>query len=322
MYLAIFAILLLTSCSKNQPVSSDPVEVENVAGTYNRTLITSDGKDREFIVYVPESAIGNKNVPVLFFIHGTGSTGQIFHNNPDLWVPKAKMEGFITVHPTALVHCYFDNGLEKTTTKWSHGDLGMTNTSMGGLPLCSDEELANDLDFFDMMIDVLKTDYSIDEKRIYVTGNSNGAGMGLRLAAERSDVFAAVAVNAGLQSLFLDQSITSRPMSIMITVGTNDNLFAEAIGSSVPVPIHESLIHYISNFVQPVLNVHALGYTSDYEYSEVLYGNKNTGEFLFNTSTINYNNSLRFIVIDGFGHDYNPALVNVFWDFFITQTLP
>ena len=39
----------------------------------------------------------------------------------------------------------------------------MTNTSMGGLPLCSDEELANDLDFFDMMIDVLKTDYSIDE---------------------------------------------------------------------------------------------------------------------------------------------------------------
>ena len=91
MYLAIFAILLLTSCSKNQPVSSDPVEVENV-GTYNRILITSDGKDREFIVYVPESAM----LKCIIFHYGTGSTGQIFHNNPDLWVPKAKMEGFIS----------------------------------------------------------------------------------------------------------------------------------------------------------------------------------------------------------------------------------
>ena len=158
MYLAIFAILLLTACSKDQPVSPDLVQVENVAGTYYRTLITSDGKDREFIVYVPESAVGNKNIPVVIMIHGTGSTGQIFHDDPDLWVPKAKMEGFITVHPTALVHCHFDNGLEKTTTKWSHGDLGENNTDMGGLPLCSGEELANDLEFFDMMIDVLKTD--------------------------------------------------------------------------------------------------------------------------------------------------------------------
>lgn len=322
MYLAIFAILLLTACSKDQPVSPDLVQVENVAGTYYRTLITSDGKDREFIVYVPESAVGNKNIPVVIMIHGTGSTGQIFHDDPDLWVPKAKMEGFITVHPTALVHCHFDNGLGKTTTKWSHGDLGENNTDMGGLPLCSGEELANDLEFFDMMIDVLKTDYSIDEKRIYVTGNSNGAGMGLRLAAERSDVFAAVAVNAGFQSLFLDQSITPRPMSIMITVGTNDNLFAEAIGESVPVSIHESLIQNISNFVQPILNIHALGDTSNYIYTEAFYEKRNTGKFLFNTSIINHNNSLRFIVIDGFGHNYNPALVNVFWDFFITQTLP
>ena len=67
----------------------------------------------------------------------------------------------------------------------------------------------------------------------------------------------------------------------MSSVGTNDNLFAEAIGSSVPVPIHESLIHYISNFVQPVLNVHALGYTS-LCVLRIIYGNKNTGEFLFN----------------------------------------
>lgn len=321
-YLMIIAVLFLTACNKDEEGSPNPAIVENIAGTYYKTLKTSDGKDREFIIYVPESAVGNQNVPVVFFIHGTGSTGQLFYDNPDLWVPKADIEGFIAVYPTALVHCHFDNGLEKTTTKWAHGDLGENNTSLGGLPLCSNEGLAKDLEFFDMIIDLLNTDYSIDEKRIYVTGNSNGAGMGLRLAAERSDVFAAVAVNAGFQSLFIDRSITSRPMSIIITVGTNDNLFAEAIGDSVPVPINETLIHDISNFAQPVLDVHALGNTSNYTYTEALYGNKNTGEFLFDDNSImNNNNSLRFIVIEGFGHDYNPALVDVFWDFFKTQSL-
>lgn len=315
-YFTIIAVLFFNACNED-----DSSMAENIAGTYHITLKTSDGKDREFIIYIPKSAVGNQNVPVVFFIHGTGSTGQIFYDKPDLWLPKADIEGFITVYPTALVHCHFDNGLEKTATKWAHGDLGENNTSLGGLPLCPNQELAKDLEFFDMIIDLLNTDYSIDEKRIYVTGNSNGAGMGLRLAAERSDVFAAVAVNAGFQSLFIDRSITSRPMSIIITVGTNDNLFAEAIGDSVPVPINETLINDISNFAQPVLDVHALGNTSNYTYTDTLYGNRNTGEFLFDNSVMNNNNSLRFIVIEEFGHDYNPVLVDVFWDFFITQSL-
>lgn len=315
----IFAFLIL-GCNKDTPEPLVPVE--NVAGTYYRTLMTSDGEEREFIVYVPGSAVGTQNVPVVVFIHGTGSTGEIFHDNPDLWIPKADAEGFIAVHPTALVHCHFDNGLEKTTTKWAHGDLGETNTLLGALPLCTNERLANDIEFFDRMLDVLKADYLIDEKRIYVSGNSNGAGMGLRLAAERSDVFAAVAVNAGLQSQFLDRSITTRPMSILVTVGTNDHLFAQGIGASTPVPINESLINSVSAFLQPVLDVHALGNTSQYEYSEVSLGNRLTGRFLFNNSTQGNNNSFRFIVIEGIGHSYNPDLIDAYWDFLKEESLP
>jgi polyhydroxybutyrate depolymerase len=313
----VFSVL---GCNKDNPEPSTPLE--NIAGTYYRTLMTSDGEEREFIVYVPESAVGTQNVPVVVFVHGTGSTGETFHDNPNLWIPKADEEGFITVHPTALIHCHFDNGIEKTTTKWAHGDLGETNTQLGALPLCTNERLANDLEFFDRMLDVLKADYLIDEKRIYISGNSNGAGMGLRLAAERSDVFAAVAVNAGLQSQFLDRSITTRPMSIVVTVGTNDHLFAQGIGTTIPVTINESLINSVSAFLQPVLDVHALGETSQYVYSEVYLGNRMTGRFLFNNSTQGNNNSFRFIVIEGFGHSYNPDLIDGYWDFLKEQSLP
>ena len=302
--------------------ASDTVDVtvENNTGTYYRTLTTTDGEVREFIVYVPESASVLQNVPVVFVIHGTGSNGQEFYDHPEKWTPKANAEGFIAVYPTALVHCHFEDGQEVSKTKWASGNLGESNTEMGGLPLCANETLANDMEFFDEMVAILKADYLIDERRIYVTGNSNGAGMGLRLAAERSDIFAAVAVNAGTQSPFLDNSTTKRPMSMMITVGTNDNRFAEAVGSSVPVPIAESLINPISNIIQPALDVHAL-YTS-HEYSESSIENAMTGEFLFSSSTMGNNNSIRFVIIEELPHSYSRKLVDPHWDFLKEQSLP
>lgn len=309
-------LLMILGCSK----LLDTTLVENIVGTYYRTLTTTDGQVREFIVYVPESASGLQNVPLVFVIHGAGSTGQVFYDDPQKWTPKSDTEGFIAVYPTALVHCYLDGGQERTKTKWASGNLGESNIQLGGIPLCANERLAEDMEFFDRMIEILKSDYSIDERRIYVTGNSNGAGMGLRLAAERSDVFASVAVNAGSQSTFLDNYTTTRPMSMMVTVGTNDNIFAELIGSSTPVPINESLINQISNLIQPMLYVHALD--TLYEYSESSIENAMTGEFLFSNSTIENDNSIKFVVIEEFPHSYSRKLVDPHWDFLKEQSLP
>ena len=302
--------------------ASDTVDVtvENNTGTYYRTLTTTDGEVREFIVYVPESASVLQNVPVVFVIHGTGSNGQEFYDHPEKWTPKADAEGFIAVYPTALVHCHFVDGQEMSKTKWASGNLGESDTQLGGLPLCTNERLAKDMEFFDEMVDILRTDYSINDRRIYVTGNSNGAGMGLRLAAERSDIFAAVAVNAGSQSPFLDNVTATRPMSIMVTVGTNDNQFAQAINASVPIPIEESLINSIENIIQPALDVHALD--TLYEYSESSIGDAMTGEFLFSISTMGNNNSLRFMIIEGFPHSYSRKLVAPHWGFLKEQSLP
>jgi hypothetical protein len=47
-----------------------------------------------------------------------------------------------------------------------------------------------------------------------------------------------------------------------------------------------------------------------------------TGRFLFNNSTQGNNNSFRFIVIEGFGHSYNPDLIDGYWDFLKEQSLP
>lgn len=299
-------------------VDPTPDPDSNQSNSEYRKLVTSEGEERKFIVTVPDSVNESHSVPVVIVLHGTSSTGQIFHDKPDLWVPKAEQEGFIVVHPTALVHCHIENGIEKTVTKWSFGDLGQNDTEMGGLPLCEGQTLANDLEFFDMMVDILKTEYPVDEKRIYVTGNSNGAGMGLRLAAERSDVFAAVAINAGAQSLFIEKPEGSRPISILYTVGAKDHLLAE-MGFSIPLVINESLINELSPLIQPLLTLHSLGNASDYIYTETTYQSRLNGQYLFENNS--NGNSLRFTVIEGLGHPYSTDLVPAFWDYFETHSL-
>ncbi len=232
--------------------------MENVAGTYNHT-IEVDGVSREYIVYVPTSAEGLAEVPLLFMIHGTNQTGLV-HYNTNLWNAKADQEGFIVVYPTALIYCHFDEGLERTTTKWVAGDLGETDVNMGALPLCSGEVLKGDMQFFDGMITEIQSEYAVNPKRIYATGFSNGAQMTSRLAAERSDVFAAVAVHAGNLSNFIPANLSTRPMSMVVTVGANDTLFTNATGISAPAPIDQSLMSNpgVAALIQRFLDINGL----------------------------------------------------------------
>src|SRR6476620_8494352 len=53
-----------------------------------------------------------------------------------------------------------------------------------------------DLKFFDAVLESLRKDYKVDERRIYCTGHSNGGAFTYQLWAERGDVFAAVAPSA------------------------------------------------------------------------------------------------------------------------------
>ena len=315
----IWAISLATFACKDD--SPSPLQVtENIAGTYNKTLKTSDNSDREYIVYVPESATGSTPVPVLFVIHGTNQTGRVFYNNTSLWNPKADQEGFIIVYPTALVHCHFDNGEQRSVTKWAAGDLGQTDVSNGALPLCSDEPLADDILFFDELFATIKNDFVVDENRLYASGFSNGAQMTARLATQRSEVFAAVTVHAGNLSRFITPNLAEKTMSIMVTVGNIDGYLLRFAGVSGSVPIAESSIEIpgIVGLLQPFLDI--TGLENTYTYNSTQYVGKNIASFLFRTSKVGANNRFQFILIEDLGHSYTSILIDPFWDFLKDKT--
>ncbi len=314
--------LLFISAGCDDENLPEPSKTENIAGTYFRTITVSDGQERSFIVYIPPTAAGHQEVPVLIVIHGTNQNGQIFYDNPNLWNPKADQEGFIVVYPTALTYCHFDNGVQRTTTKWAAGDLGQTDVSLGALPLCTGEILRDDMLFFDELIQTIKKDYLVNEQRFYLTGFSNGAQMAARLAAQRSEVFAAVTVHAGNLSSFIPAVLSSRPMSLMVTVGAADPLFLQSIGANSPVAVDANALSNagVAQLLEPFLKISGLDF--QHTYSSTQYFGKDIGTFTFQTSNVGLDNYVRFVLIEDLEHSYTGILINPFWDFLKNKSLP
>ncbi len=66
-----------------------------------------------------------------------------------------------------------------------------------------------DLAFFDVMLKTFRSDSSIDMRRVYSTGHSNGGRMTYLLWSERGDAFAAVAPSASPAVLMFITMFTS-----------------------------------------------------------------------------------------------------------------
>jgi polyhydroxybutyrate depolymerase len=133
-----------------------------------------DGVTREALVYVPAEATTTPT-PVVFAFHGHGGT---------MKNAAAKFR-FQKLWPEAIA--VYMQGLP------TPGALTDTEGKRPGWQKFFGDQGDRDLKFFDAVLATLRTDYKIDEKRIYATGHSNGGGFTYLLWAARGDVFAAVA---------------------------------------------------------------------------------------------------------------------------------
>ena len=81
--LVLVSIFILASLSGCLSDKTSPVD-ENQSNSEYRKLVTSEGEERKFIVTVPDSVNESTSVPVVIVLHGTRSTGIVFHDKPDL----------------------------------------------------------------------------------------------------------------------------------------------------------------------------------------------------------------------------------------------
>ncbi len=177
--------------------------------------INVDGRVRTYLLHVPPNYDAGKPAPLVLVLHGATQSPENIEGMSGMSL-MADQQGFIAVYPSGT-------GRLSNVPTWNSGNCcGYAR-----------ENNVNDVAFIAALIDTLERSYSIDRKRIFVTGISNGAMMSFRLGCELSGTIAAIAPVEGAQNL---PCHPSSPVSVLVFHGTADRL-VPFDGGSTPFQI-------------------------------------------------------------------------------------
>lgn len=161
--------------------------------------LTSLGKKREYLLYVPKSYDRTKPTPLVITLHTSmswDSSAMIISQ----WNQVADKNGFIVAYPEGT-------------------GFGPKSWEMAG---AETPTRMPDVIFIAELIDKLETSYNIDKTRIYANGMSNGGGMAFVLSCTLSDQIAAVGlISAGLDPGW-NWCTDHKPMPVIAFHGTAD----------------------------------------------------------------------------------------------------
>jgi polyhydroxybutyrate depolymerase len=159
-----------------------------------------DQLDRRYIVWLPVSSRGKGPFPVVLAFHGGYGMAEGLEERAALHTaPEA--DGYVIVYP---------EGYQRS---WNAG-------------ACCGPAMRNNIDevkFVHAILDDLESLVSIDRRRIYATGFSNGAMLCYFLACTMSDEIAAIAPVAGaMQRPLSDEWRPNRPVPVFHLHGISD----------------------------------------------------------------------------------------------------
>jgi polyhydroxybutyrate depolymerase len=178
----------------------------NLPGEFIETTlpVTTDTKhQRHFSWYKPSTL--SPNAPLVFVLHGSNSTSdQVRASSANEFDLLAEKYGFIVVYP---------QGYEN---HW--------NDCRKSADYAANTENIDDVSFIREMIKYFKEQQQINDRKVFVTGHSNGGHMAYKLALEAPELFAAFApISANLPvDNNLDCVKAGHAVSIAIFNGTND----------------------------------------------------------------------------------------------------
>jgi polyhydroxybutyrate depolymerase len=168
---------------------------------------------RSYLISVPASWDRRSPIPLLLVFHGSGS-------DPENMVEATGFDAMAEERHAIVVYPRARRELESFEVNPPAGHASA------------------DVLFVDALLERLRARFPLDERRIYATGFSNGASLCYRLAAERPQVFAAIAPVAGfLPSVVRAPPIT--PVPLLHIHGTADPRVAPPdlqAGPPAPVP--------------------------------------------------------------------------------------
>lgn len=135
-----------------------------------------------------------KSAPLIVAMHGFLGNGSNMQQKTR-FDALAKQDGFVVVYP---------NGIRR---RWNDGRSARNKT--------------DDVGYIAALINTLAASGTVDPRRVFLTGHSNGGGMAMRMACDRPDLIGGIAVIA-TKSPTSYQCGQGRPVPALFVHGTED----------------------------------------------------------------------------------------------------
>ncbi len=151
-------------------------------------------------------------------LHGYSVDGEVEELYLQL-APFADQNGFLYAHP--------DGTIDSTGNYFWNATDACCNY---------DGSTVDDSAYLSSVITQIEAAYSVDPKRVYLMGHSNGGFMSYRMACDHADQIAAIASLAGAMWEDTGKCEPSSPVSVLEIHGTADTevLYAGSPGTSAP----------------------------------------------------------------------------------------
>lgn len=191
----ILALTLGTACSSNDggaPAATGAPDAGPLGG------------DRPVTMFVPSSYRSDKRWPLVILLHGYGASGVAQELLFQLQ-PLAESRGFLFMHP--------DGTVDSTGKRFWNATDACCDFDHTGI---------DDSAYIQGLIDQAKSIYSVDPKRVYLIGHSNGAYMSYRMACDHADSIAAIASLAGATYLDTTKCTPTEPVNVLEMHGNAD----------------------------------------------------------------------------------------------------
>ncbi len=214
--------------------------------------VTVDDVDRDFVVRLPKGYDAQRHYPVVILLHGMNQDADDMQRLTR-FDELADKSGIITVYPSAL-HGRWNVGVRPQQHQsmgmgpgrrghgggypgggypgggggYPRGGGGYPGGGGSGQQVPSQDPNqdhraapADDIAFFNQMLDYLGTKFSVDSSRIYAAGLSEGGFMSMRAGCALSDRIAAIAaVGAAMPKTMI--CLPTRPVPAVMINGTSD----------------------------------------------------------------------------------------------------
>ena len=199
------ALLALTACTGPTNVGAGTPNPSNATAPANAkgTLTIQDGQ-RPFTLHVPNSYDPATPAALVVLMHGYTATGAVQEAYLK-FTPESDKRGFLYAYPDGMVdpmHKHFWNATDACCDLYG--------------------SKVDDSTYLSDLIKKVESLYTVDAKRVYLIGHSNGAFMSFRLACDHADQITAIAALNGAMWSDLSRCQPSHPVSILDIRGTAD----------------------------------------------------------------------------------------------------